>query len=91
MKMFKATVAAIALTTMVGAPVLAQAAGRVAAASSEESEAEGSTGIIIGVVAAAAVIGGIIVIALGIYVILRERQLGLARREQREDGPSRMT
>ncbi|WP_446654201.1 hypothetical protein [Blastomonas sp.] len=63
MKMFKATVAAIALTTMVGAPVLAQAAGRVTAASSEESEAEGSTGIIIGVVAAAAVIGGIIVIA----------------------------
>jgi hypothetical protein len=63
MKMFKATMAAIALTTMVGAPVLAQAAGRVSAVSSEESEAEGSTGIIIGVVAAAAVIGGIIVIA----------------------------
>lgn len=37
------------------------------------------------------VIGGIIVIASGIYVILRERQLGLARREQREVGSSRMT
>jgi len=63
MKTFKATVAALALTTMVGAPVLAQAAGRVSAATSEENEAEGSTGIIIGVVAAVAVVGGIIVIA----------------------------
>ncbi|WP_033924819.1 hypothetical protein [Sphingomonas sp. 35-24ZXX] len=63
MKMFKAAIAAIALTTMVGAPVLAQAVSRVSAVSSEEAEAEGSTGIIIGVVAAAAVIGGIIVIA----------------------------
>ena len=36
-------------------------------------------------------IGATIVIASGIYVILRERQLGLARREQREVGPSRMT
>ena len=36
-------------------------------------------------------LGATIVIASGIYVILRERQLGLARREQREVGPSRMT
>lgn len=66
MKMFKAAMAAIALTTMVGAPVLAQAVSSVArtsAVSSEDSEAEGSTGIIIGVVAAAAVVGGIILIA----------------------------
>ena len=68
MKLFKPALAAIALTAMVGAPVLAQAvsapvAVRTSAASSEDSEAEGSTGIIIGVVAAAAVIGGIIIIA----------------------------
>jgi uncharacterized membrane protein HdeD (DUF308 family) len=63
MKMFKAAIAAIALTTMVGAPVFAQAVSRVSAVSSEEAEAEGSTGIIIGVVAAVAVVGGIIVIA----------------------------
>ena len=41
--------------------------------------------------ALAILIGATIVIASGIYVILRERQLGLARREQREVGPSRMT
>lgn len=39
----------------------------------------------------AILIGATIVIASGIYVILREHQLGLARREQREVGPSRMT
>ena len=39
----------------------------------------------------AILIGATIVIVSGIYVILRERQLGLARREQREVGPSRMT
>ncbi|MDM7954959.1 hypothetical protein [Blastomonas sp.] len=63
MKTFKTALAAIALTAMVGAPVLAQSAARVSADTSEDSEAEGSTGIIIGVVAAAAVIGGIIIIA----------------------------
>lgn len=67
MKMFKAAMAAIALTTMVGAPVLAQAvspaAARTSAVSSEANEAEGSTGIIVGVVAAAAIVGGIVLIA----------------------------
>lgn len=65
MKLAKTALAALALTTMVGAPVLAQAATSAArvSASGEESEAEGSTGIIIGVVAAVAVVGGIIVIA----------------------------
>lgn len=63
MKTFKTALAAIALTAMVGAPVLAQTSLRVSAPASEENEAEGSTGIIIGVVAAAAVIGGIIIIA----------------------------
>lgn len=66
MKLAKTALAALALTTMVGAPVLAQAANpavRVASTSGEESDAEGGTGIIIGVVAAVAVVGGIIVIA----------------------------
>ncbi len=63
MKLFKASLAALALTAMVGAPVLAQTAARVSSTSTESDEAEGSTGIIIGVVAAAAVIGGIIIIA----------------------------
>ncbi len=34
-------------------------------------------------------IGGSIVVAAGIYVIWRERQLGLDRRRQKESGPSR--
>lgn len=34
-------------------------------------------------------IGATIVIASGIYVILREQQLGLLKRENREVGPSR--
>ncbi|WP_373487820.1 hypothetical protein [Blastomonas sp.] len=66
MKLAKTALAALALTTMVSAPVLAQVAtsvSRTASIASEDSEAEGSTGIIIGVVAAAAVIGGIIIIA----------------------------
>lgn len=66
MKLAKTALAALALTAMVGAPVLAQtasSAARVTSASGEESDAEGSTGIIIGVVAAAAVIGGIIIIS----------------------------
>ena len=37
------------------------------------------------------VIGAFIVISSGIYVIFRERQLGLARQAQREVGPSRIT
>ena len=36
-------------------------------------------------------IGAFIVIGSGIYVIFRERQLGIARRAQREVGPSRIT
>lgn len=36
-------------------------------------------------------LGAVIVIGSGIYVILREHQLGLARRAQREAGPSRIT
>ena len=39
----------------------------------------------------AVLIGSAIVIASGIYVILREQQLGLLRREQREIGSSRST
>jgi drug/metabolite transporter (DMT)-like permease len=36
-------------------------------------------------------VGAAIVIASGIYVILREQQLGLLKREQREVGPPRAT
>ncbi len=39
----------------------------------------------------AVLIGSVIVIASGIYVILREKQLGLLKRETREVGPSRTT
>lgn len=41
--------------------------------------------------AAAVIAGSLIVIASGIYVILREQQLGLLKRETREVGPSRST
>ncbi len=41
--------------------------------------------------ATAVLIGAAIVITSGIYVILREQQLGLLRREQREVGPTRTT
>lgn len=41
--------------------------------------------------AMAVVAGSLIVIASGIYVILREKQLGLLKRETREVGPSRST
>ena len=41
--------------------------------------------------AAAVITGSLIVIASGIYVILREKQLGLLKRETREVGPSRST
>jgi len=41
--------------------------------------------------ASAVLIGAAIVIASGIYVILREQQLGLLKREQREVGSSRAT
>jgi hypothetical protein len=34
-------------------------------------------------------IGASIVVAAGIYVIWRERQLGLDRRRQKESGPNR--
>ena len=57
-------VAALAALAVAATPVLAQTSvARVSAASGGESEAEGSTGIIIGVVAAAAVIGGIVIAA----------------------------
>jgi drug/metabolite transporter (DMT)-like permease len=39
----------------------------------------------------AVLIGAVIVIASGIYVILREQQLGLLKKETREVGPSRST
>jgi len=39
----------------------------------------------------AVIIGSLIVIASGVYVILREQQLGLLKRETREVGPSRST
>lgn len=39
----------------------------------------------------AVLIGSVIVVASGIYVILREKQLGLLKREQREAGPPRAT
>ncbi|AOG02087.1 MAG: hypothetical protein ACT6R2_09810 [Blastomonas fulva] len=56
-----ATLAALAIAAT---PVLAQAgAQRVSATSTEDSEAAGGTGIIIGIVAAAAVIGGIVIAA----------------------------
>lgn len=56
--------AALAVLAVAATPVLAQAgASRVSATSEDASEAEGSTGIIIGVVAAAAVIGGIVIAA----------------------------
>ncbi|WP_373487131.1 hypothetical protein [Blastomonas sp.] len=66
MKITKSVLAVAALASLAGAPVLAQATSgqlRTASVDAEDSEAEGSTGIIIGVVAAAAVIGGIIIIA----------------------------
>ncbi len=57
--------AMLAALAVSATPVLAQAAAqnveRVSAASSEDSEAEGSTGIIIGVLAAAAIVGGIVI------------------------------
>ena len=37
----------------------------------------------------AVLLGSLIVIASGIYVILREQQLGLLKKETREAGPSR--
>ncbi len=41
--------------------------------------------------ATAVLVGAVIVIASGIYVIFREQQLGLLKREQREVGPPRAT
>ncbi|MDM7956560.1 hypothetical protein [Blastomonas sp.] len=56
--------AALAALAITATPVLAQAgAERISAVSAEENEAEGGTGIIIGVLAAAAVIGGIVIAA----------------------------
>lgn len=57
-------VAALAALAVAATPVLAQAgAPRVSASSSDESEAEGGTGIIVGIVAAVAVVGGIVIAA----------------------------
>lgn len=75
MRFGKFSLAAVAAASLVSAPVMAQSLSpaakavgaskvkRVGVAASEESKAEGSTGIIIGIVAAAAVIGGIIIAA----------------------------
>lgn len=75
MRFGKLSLAAVATVALLSTPVLAQSATaasktvgvskvkRVGTATKEESKAEGSTGIIIGVVAAAAVIGGIIIIS----------------------------
>ncbi len=70
MRFGKLGMAAIAAVSLVGTPVLAQAgkteAVRVdATAKKKKNDAEGSTGIIIGVVAAAAIIGGIVILADG--------------------------
>lgn len=66
--MIKKLIASISALMLAASPVLAQVTlDRSAVASrtaeADESEAEGSTGIIIGVVAAAVVIGGIVIIA----------------------------
>jgi hypothetical protein len=64
--MLKKLIASASLLILAASPVLAQLSvdrSAVAArtAEADESEAEGSTGIVIGVVSAAAVIGGIII------------------------------
>lgn len=63
--MKKIALFALSAVALASAPAIAQSAlaPSVAPLSGDEMNAEGSSGIIIGVVAAAAVIGGIIVIA----------------------------
>ncbi len=69
MRIGKISLAAIAVVTMAGAPVLAQAvsaqssASRASVEANGESELAGGSGIIIAILAAAAVIGGIIIAA----------------------------
>ncbi|SIN89603.1 hypothetical protein SAMN02745824_2207 [Parasphingorhabdus marina DSM 22363] len=72
MRFGKVGMAAVAAASLVSAPVFAQAVQpvssqveRVGAATSDESELEGGSGIIIAVLAAAAVIAGIIIAADG--------------------------
>ena len=72
MRFGKVGMAAVAAASLVSAPVFAQAVQpvssqveRVSAATSDESELEGGSGIIIAVLAAAAVIAGIIIAADG--------------------------
>ncbi len=69
MRIGKISLAAIAVVTMAGAPVLAQATATKSAISRASVEAtgennlEGGSGIILALLAAAAIIGGIIVAA----------------------------
>ncbi|OAN99610.1 hypothetical protein [Parasphingorhabdus sp.] len=74
MRFGKIGMAAIAASSLVSAPVLAQAAqpvssatqpARTGAAVESESDLEGSSGIIVAILAAAAVIAGIIIAADG--------------------------
>lgn len=65
MRIGKISLAAVAVVTMAGAPVLAQVAAntsvsRTSVESADEDNIAGS-GVIIGILAAAAVIGGIII------------------------------
>ncbi len=69
MRIGKISLAAIAVVTMAGAPVLAQATAAKSAVSrasveaTDENNLEGGSGIIIALLAAAAIIGGIIIAA----------------------------
>lgn len=67
MKIFKAAIGMIALTTMLGAPVLAQAVSsgptRVSAASSEKSDLEGGASPLIAIAVFAVVIGGALIVS----------------------------
>ena len=67
MRFGKLGMAAIAATSLIATPVLAQAAQpeRAGAATADESELAGGSGIIIAVLAAAAIIGGIVIAADG--------------------------
>lgn len=72
MRFGKVGMAAVAAASLVSAPVFAQAVQpvstpveRTGAATSDESDLEGGSGIIIAVLAAAAIIAGIIIAADG--------------------------
>ena len=69
MRIGKISIAAVAIVTMAGAPVLAQATATKSAVlranveASDENNLAGGSGIIIALLAAAAVIGGIVIAA----------------------------